>query len=271
MNEYELKQERRRDRLARLVDKLRKEGGARLDQAHRISDSIPFGQPILVGHHSEGRHRRDLKRIDSNHRKGWEMLTLADKIENRLKNGGRGISSDDPEAIQKLREKLASEEKNHELMKELNAHFRKHGNLEGFEGPQEIIKMAERYLSLGEKSGFPGFALSNSTAEMNRIKKRIEYLTRQAKAPQRPDILGPGFRITEDKEQNRIILKLGVRLSKEDFKFVRSNGWLWSPTRTAFVRQLNPKSQWEAEYIARELTKKLSPKPPTDEQGKEGL
>lgn len=29
----------------------------------RIADGIPFGQPILVGHHSEGRHRRDLRRI----------------------------------------------------------------------------------------------------------------------------------------------------------------------------------------------------------------
>jgi len=31
--------------------------------ADRISDAIPFGQPILVGHHSEGRHRRDLDRM----------------------------------------------------------------------------------------------------------------------------------------------------------------------------------------------------------------
>lgn len=28
-----------------------------------ISDRIPFGQPILVGHHSEGRHRRDAQKI----------------------------------------------------------------------------------------------------------------------------------------------------------------------------------------------------------------
>jgi hypothetical protein len=29
-------------------------------QSHRIVDNIPMGQPILVGHHSENRHRRDL-------------------------------------------------------------------------------------------------------------------------------------------------------------------------------------------------------------------
>lgn len=33
------------------------------DRARGIADAIPFGQPILVGHHSEARHRRDLDRI----------------------------------------------------------------------------------------------------------------------------------------------------------------------------------------------------------------
>ncbi|MFE3182722.1 DUF3560 domain-containing protein [Streptomyces violascens] len=31
--------------------------------AHRLADSIPFGQPILIGHHSERRARRDQERI----------------------------------------------------------------------------------------------------------------------------------------------------------------------------------------------------------------
>jgi biotin operon repressor len=32
---------------------------------HSILDRIPPGQPILIGHHSERRHRRDLKRADA--------------------------------------------------------------------------------------------------------------------------------------------------------------------------------------------------------------
>lgn len=34
--------------------------------AHDISSAIPFGQPILVGHHSERRHRGDIERIRHN-------------------------------------------------------------------------------------------------------------------------------------------------------------------------------------------------------------
>jgi hypothetical protein len=36
---------------------------------HRIIDGYPMGQPILVGHHSECRHRRDLERADSYRRR----------------------------------------------------------------------------------------------------------------------------------------------------------------------------------------------------------
>jgi Domain of unknown function (DUF3560) len=37
---------------------------------HGILDMIPMGQPILVGHHSERRHRRDLERAENLRRKG---------------------------------------------------------------------------------------------------------------------------------------------------------------------------------------------------------
>lgn len=52
--------------------------------ARQIMSFIPPGQPILVGHHSEGRHRRDLKRIDSNMSKAVEAGKLADRLEWRV-------------------------------------------------------------------------------------------------------------------------------------------------------------------------------------------
>ena len=47
----------------RLADATSAEKGVRA-----IMDSIPPGQPILVGHHSEARARRDKVRIDSGKR-----------------------------------------------------------------------------------------------------------------------------------------------------------------------------------------------------------
>ncbi|WP_132290495.1 DUF3560 domain-containing protein [Kribbella sp. VKM Ac-2568] len=37
----------------------------------QISDHIPLGQPILVGHHSERRHRRDIERMDRLMQRRW--------------------------------------------------------------------------------------------------------------------------------------------------------------------------------------------------------
>jgi hypothetical protein len=47
---------------AELADKRAAESGAAYEASHRIVDGIPMGQPILVGHHSERRHRRVLDR-----------------------------------------------------------------------------------------------------------------------------------------------------------------------------------------------------------------
>lgn len=60
----------RRDRAearAQVLEARAERSGARVsdleDRANSIAKAIPFGQPILVGHHSEARHRRDLDRI----------------------------------------------------------------------------------------------------------------------------------------------------------------------------------------------------------------
>lgn len=51
--------------------------------AHGISSAIPFGQPILVGHHSERRHRRDLERIRHNMEKSVEESNKAEYLKGR--------------------------------------------------------------------------------------------------------------------------------------------------------------------------------------------
>lgn len=51
--------------------------------SRRISDHIPLGQPILVGHHSERRHRRDLERIQDLASKSMGISRLAEENERR--------------------------------------------------------------------------------------------------------------------------------------------------------------------------------------------
>jgi hypothetical protein len=65
------------------AEKERERYGARRDAANAIVAMIPMGQPILVGHHSERRHRRDLDRHDRNMRKAIEHNRNADRAAGR--------------------------------------------------------------------------------------------------------------------------------------------------------------------------------------------
>jgi len=76
----------RADYMAEKEAKNEKESTDRYNAAKEISSYIPFGQPILVGHHSEGRHRRDLQRIDDNMRKSVEASDKAAYYADRLAN-----------------------------------------------------------------------------------------------------------------------------------------------------------------------------------------
>ncbi|MFD0032486.1 DUF3560 domain-containing protein [Streptomyces sp. NPDC127172] len=66
------REERAEDRAERFTEYAGNAAG-RSDAAYagvkRIGDGIPMGQPILVGHHSEGRARRDVARMDAGMRK----------------------------------------------------------------------------------------------------------------------------------------------------------------------------------------------------------
>ncbi len=60
--DYEERRESRIERLENRVAAAQTESNAAYEAAHSIMKHIPPGQPILVGHHSERHHRRDLDR-----------------------------------------------------------------------------------------------------------------------------------------------------------------------------------------------------------------
>ena len=77
--------ETRAERLAAKSDRLAGEAQAHHDKARAIMDMIPFGQPILAGHHSEARHRRDIRRIGS----GFDKAYVAERESTRLADAAR--------------------------------------------------------------------------------------------------------------------------------------------------------------------------------------
>src|SRR3990167_1814385 len=123
MNHFEQKRAAKAERFEELAAKHRKQAEARHATARSIGDMIPFGQPILVGHHSERGHRAAIAKIDTNMRKGFEHSDTAEYYENKADNArnNTAIFSDDPEAVTKLQEKIAIHEALRERIKLENA------------------------------------------------------------------------------------------------------------------------------------------------------
>lgn len=68
------------------------ESDARYAASKAISDMIPMGQPILVGHHSERRHRRDLAKIHRDMGKSVEAQREAEHEARKAREAAARVS-----------------------------------------------------------------------------------------------------------------------------------------------------------------------------------
>jgi hypothetical protein len=216
-NPYQAKQAARRARLERASDRARVESQGAFGSATRTLARIPMGQPILVGHHSERRHRRDLAKSDRAMRKSIEADKRSKHLAARAAAVGTGgISSDDPEAVRKLRAELTKLKQDQDSMKAANAAIRKHakaGPLAQIEALTTLGFAEQRARQLLEKDfagriGFPGWAISNNSANIRRVEKRIAELMSKDTAPERTPISGEiegiAFTLTENRGANRV-------------------------------------------------------------------
>lgn len=238
MNAYEQKQADRKDRLEARADRVRREGEGRIERAKDMASIIPFGQPILVGHYSEGRDRNYRKRIRQNFDKGFQALNQADKIAARADAVGTGgISSDDPDAVTKLRAELDRLEARQQSMKAENAAWTKAGNKTGRQADGSWVDPPQ-----------PAFRLSNNSANIRRIKQRTATLEanadRETKAIERPD----GIKVVENADANRLQIFFPSKPDADQRAKLKSAGFRWAPSEGAWQRQLNNSARWAAEY-----------------------
>ncbi len=259
MNSYEEKQEARRARYEKKASRLRDEAHRLHDQAHEMASVIPFGQPILVGHHSEGRDRRYRDRIHNTFGKAFATMDKADYYEEKAaKVGSGGISSDDPDALDKLNDKLENLRRNHEFMKAANAAIRK-----GKTPEAKLANLMALGVSEGDAQdilkpdcfgyvGFAPYSLQNSNANIHRVEKRIRELERAAAAESREEE-GKGYAYREDTEENRIMFLFPGKPDDDTRQMLKGYGFRWSPTRKAWVRMLNNRGRFAAMCVRERL------------------
>ena len=251
-------EEKRAARIERLHAKAARLGAAAQGahaRAREIGSAIPFGQPVLVGHHSQRRHERDIEKIDRSMRKSIELAGAAATTERRARSAERNrvISADDPKAIEKLRAKLATLNANRERMRAANAAIRSGADVVQKLGALHFDEtQAKRLLErdFAGRVGFPDYALRNSAAEATRIERRIRELEERAATSAPSDVVLGDARISE--AENRVRVTFPSVPPEAVRRALKSAGFRWAPSVGAWQRKAS-NGAWHAakEAIAR--------------------
>lgn len=197
---------------------------ARFNHGMGILSYIVPGQPILIGHHSERRHRRDLENVDRNMGASVALDKKSQYLSARAEVVGRGgIASDNPEALELLRARLAQRETKQQAMKDANK---------------------------AQRGSFKTWQLSNNGAEIRRLRQRIEQVEAlHSAAP--IEQAGQGWRMFED--DGRIQISFDGKPAAELRQLCKGAGFVWSPSRCAWVRKVTVRAVNEARRLARAL------------------
>lgn len=263
---YANRQSDKVDRMLARADRKESEANARCKWNDTMIGAMA-GTPILIGHHSEKRHRRDLAKIDNNYRKAHELDTQAKRLRSRAASAGtHGIQSDDPDAVIKLRQELRAMQDKRDRMKAINAAYRKAKKPTTPEDPAwaKFAELAElnpdcaefasikRHLCDNgyswEAQPYPGYELQNLGANIKRLERRVTELV----IIERIDALdesGDGWQVYEDRDAGRVCCEVSERLDRREW----FAGWNWSRSNQRWQRKNTANGILDARRVAARL------------------
>lgn len=260
--DYEARRDARLIRMRERAGKVEHEGLSRLAGARKLSNIIPFGQPILVGHHSEKRHRGDLKRIHAGYDKGFSLLKLAGELRGRVKSAATNtaISSDDPNAPDRIKAQIASLERERDDMKQANGIVKRAARKGGDWKPGAIAKLQAAGFGLytstklcepdfAGRIGFADYELTNIGANIRRLRGRLQGIENNAALEKLDDeTIGD---VTISVADNRVQLHFPGKPSETTRAALKRGGFRWAPSVGAWQRH----ASHQALHLARDLAR----------------
>lgn len=170
----------------------------------------------------------------------WNYIQgLLDKIRGV---GTGGISSDDPQAVEKLEAKLATLEKHQEMMKAANAAIRMKDPAKGDAKLAELGYTPEDIAKLREpdfcgRIGYPAYELQNNNANIRRIRGRIAELKKRTEnTPEGWEF--DGGRVVVNTTENRLQVIFDGKPDADVRTELKGEGFRWAPSQGAWQRQL---------------------------------
>lgn len=259
LNAYEQKQADRKARLEARAELTSAASLATFSQAKTMASYIPFGQPILIGHHSERRDRNFRSKIHGTYKKSFAMAEEAERLQRKAEGVGKGgISRDDPDAVSKLRKELENCERSQEVMKNANKIIRKN-----VDNDVKIAQLVGLGLSENQANellkpdfagrvGFASYSLTNNNANIARIKLRIAELEKLAERVTVEEV-NELYEYREDAEEKRVMFIFNGKPDESTRAILKKYAFKWSPSRGAWVRQITNAALFAAKQVKKEL------------------
>lgn len=219
--DYDERKEIKREIFERRIEKAEQNSKNEFEIHKRISSAIPLGQPILVDHYSASRHRNDIKKMDNAMRKSVAEDEKANYYRNKLDNlDNEGvISSDDPQAIAKIQDKIDTLEK-----------------------AKQKIKAREH----------APYELTNINAEIRRLKERKKDLE-ELDELKFQDIEFDDGKVILNRDVNRLQILFNDKPDENIRNILKHYGFKWARTQGAWQRLYNKNGIYAVNHILKEL------------------
>lgn len=188
---------------------------------------------------------------DRNMEEWRDIQGLLDKIRS---TGMGGISSDDPNALPKLKAKLESLKRLQERMKAANAAIRMKDAAKGDTRLSELGYTPAEIKELREpdfcgRIGYPSFQLSNNNANIRRIRQRIEELEEKASGAVPEGWCFDGGEVVVNTAINRLQIIFEDKPDDQLRSELKGWGFRWAPSQGAWQRQLTNNAMYAARQI----------------------
>ena len=253
MNDYEERKQARIDRLHEKAEKASIESHKLWKQSGDMLSRIPEGQPYITDSSSYKSDRRMREGIGKKMEQSFAAMEKAEYFERKAQaaENNTAISSDDPEALAKLKEKLESLQISQTRMKQINAYYKKNGTCRGFHGLSD--KLADKLVEdmrhhPWDKRPFAAYALANNNQNINTVKKRIAQLT-EAKELGYQGWEFDGGKVVANADMNRLQIFFDGIPDEEVRKELKGRGFKWARSVGAWQRQLTDNAIYAASRI----------------------
>ena len=236
-----------------LLDRYAKRLAENLNSANVIDARVPS---VMIAGPANFPVRAKEKQNAARDRNMEEYNEIRGLLEKMKSVGHGGIQSDDPNAIEKLREKICNAEVMQEHMKIVNAYYRKHKTLEGCDALNDkevreiTASMARDWRT--DPSPFASYELTNNNANIRRMRERLEQLEK-AKSTETKEHDINGIRVVENTEAMRIQLFFPGKPDDATRTLLKSNGFLWAPSVGAWQRQLTSNGRYACKMVLKQI------------------